>query len=92
MDLNQAILYAQLVNAAYAIPPENTTNAAGQIVTVGAVNYEVVTSIFANDLATDMNPSRVLLRVSIGLILSVCHRGRRRHRHPRHRGHCGMDS
>src|ERR1019366_7026137 len=45
MDLNQVILYAQLVNAAYAIPPDNTNNAAGQIVNVGAAGYEVVTSI-----------------------------------------------
>ncbi len=56
MDLNQAILYAQLVNAAYAISPQNTTNAAGQTVSVGEVDYQVVTSIFANDLSTDMNP------------------------------------
>jgi hypothetical protein len=55
MDINQAILYAQLVNAAYAILPCNIMNVAGQIVTVGTTNYQVVTSIFANDIATDMN-------------------------------------
>jgi hypothetical protein len=71
MDIKQAILYAQLVNAAYAILPGNTTNAAGQVVTVGATNYQVVTSIFANDLATDMNPTRGQSRVSIGLILQA---------------------
>ena len=75
MDLNQAILYAQLVNAAYAILPGNTTNAAGQIVTVGTLNYQVVTSIFANDLSTDMNPDRGKARVSIGLILQAATAG-----------------
>jgi Lipase (class 3) len=75
MDLNQAILFAQLVNAAYAIAPENTTNAAGQIITVGAASYQVVTSIFANDLATDMNPGRGNNRVSIGLILQAAAAG-----------------
>ena len=71
MDLNSAILYAELVNAAYAIAPANNTNAAGQVVTAGAASYQVVTSIFANDLATDMNPARGNSRVSIGLILQA---------------------
>jgi pimeloyl-ACP methyl ester carboxylesterase len=75
MDLNQAILYAQLVNAAYAIPPSNTTTAAGQIITVGAVNYQVVTSIYANDLSTDLNPGRGQSRVSIGLVLQAATSG-----------------
>ena len=52
MDINQAILYAQLVNAAYAVPPGNLTNGAGQIINVGAASYQIVTSLFANDLAT----------------------------------------
>jgi hypothetical protein len=69
MDINQAILYAQLVNAAYAIPPTSTSNAAGQVVTAGNASYNVVTSIFANDLATDLNPDRGKQRVSIGLVL-----------------------
>jgi hypothetical protein len=92
MDLNQAILYGQLVNAAYAILPGNTTNAAGQIVTVGAANYQVVTSIPANDLATEINPTRGQSRVSIGLILQAATAGECRHRRPRHRGRPGMDS
>ena len=75
MDINQAILYAQLVNAAYAILPGNTTNAAGQTITAGAANYQVVTSIFANDLSTDMNPTRGQARVSIGLILQAATTG-----------------
>lgn len=75
MDLNQAILYAQLVNAAYAIDPADVTNHAGQAVNVGAANYQIVTSIFANDLATDMNPQRGQSRVSIGLILQAAGAG-----------------
>jgi hypothetical protein len=34
MELNQAIQYAQLVNAAYAVDPSNLANAAGQVVNV----------------------------------------------------------
>jgi hypothetical protein len=68
MDLAQSILYAQLVNAAYAIPREDVSNHAGQPIAIGA-GYTVITSIFADDLATDMNPDRGKARVSIGLIL-----------------------
>jgi len=75
MDLNQAILYAQAVNAAYAIDPADVTNHADEIIQVGAVNYQVVTSVFANDLATDMNPDRGKARVSIGLILQAATAG-----------------
>jgi hypothetical protein len=73
MDLNQAILYAQLVNAAYAVDPANLANSAGQLVPAGpvAASYEVVTTIYANDLATDMHPERGNNRVSIGLILQA---------------------
>jgi hypothetical protein len=71
MDLNQAILYAQLVNAAYAVPPDNTNNAAGQTITAGGTQFDVVTSIFANDLSTDMNPEQGTERVSIGLVLQA---------------------
>ncbi len=75
IDLTQAILYAELVNAADVIPPENTGNAAGQVVTVGDAKYDVVTSLFANDLCTDMNPQRGKARVSIGLVLQSSGRG-----------------
>jgi len=75
MDLNQAILYGQLVNAAYAIAPDSTDNAAGQAISAGGANYEVVTSIFANDLSTDMNPDRGKNRVSIGLVLQAAATG-----------------
>jgi hypothetical protein len=70
MDINQAILYGQPVNAAYAIDPTDVTNHAGQPLAIGA-GYQIITSIFANDLATDMNPQRGNQRVSIGLILQA---------------------
>jgi hypothetical protein len=75
MDLNKAIEYAQLVNAAYAVLPGDLKNRAGGIVQAGLVSggiaYEVVTSIYANDLATDMNQPRGKQEVSIGLILQA---------------------
>lgn len=71
MDFNQAILYAQLVNAAYAIDPTNLTNSAGKNVPTDAPTHEVVTTIYANDLATDMHPENGNNRVSIGLILQA---------------------
>jgi hypothetical protein len=64
----KAIEFAQLVNAAYAIQPGNLANSAGQKVTAGGRSYTVVTTIYANDLATDMNPDRANDPVSIGLI------------------------
>jgi hypothetical protein len=70
MDVNQSILYAQLVNAAYAVDPKNLANSAGQIIPAGIppATYEVVSTIYANDLATDMHPERGDDRVSIGFI------------------------
>lgn len=75
MDLNKAILFGQLVNAAYAVPATDLANRAGQIVNAGlgggSTAYEVITTIYANDLATDINPLRVDKKVSIGLILQA---------------------
>jgi len=71
MDLNHAILYAQLVNAAYAVPPNDTSNHAGQTITAGTSRFDIVTTIFANDLSTDVNPERGKARVSIGLVLQA---------------------
>src|SRR5262249_41969334 len=75
MDLNQAIKFGQLVNAVYAIPPNDLANKAGQVLNagLGAANtpFEVVTSIYANDLATDINPLRATIQVSIGLVLQA---------------------
>jgi hypothetical protein len=73
MDFNKAVQFAQVVNAAYAIDPTDLSNSAGQAINISYgsiyVPYQVVTSIYANDLATDMNPARGSNRVSIGLIL-----------------------
>ncbi len=71
MDLNQAIQLAQLVNAAYAILPGNLANAAGTPLKAGNTAYTVVTTIYANDLATDMNPGRGNDEVSIGFVCQV---------------------
>lgn len=68
MDLIKAIEFAQLVSAAYDVQPANLGNSAGKEVTAGGRTYTVVTTIYANDLATDMNPSRGGRQVSIGLI------------------------
>jgi hypothetical protein len=68
LDVGRAIEFAQLVNATYATSPSDLTNAAGQALTAGGVAYTVITTIYANDLATDMNPGRAADEVSIGLI------------------------
>jgi hypothetical protein len=68
MDWDKAIEFALLVNAAYKLPPSDLTNAATSTIPIGGTTYTVVTSIYANDLATDMNPTRGDDRVSIGLI------------------------
>ncbi|OMC52100.1 hypothetical protein A5745_02075 [Mycobacterium sp. IS-2888] len=67
----KAIQFGQLVNATYATPPSDLTNAAGQELSAGGVDYTVVTTIYANDLATDMNPIRAADEVSIGLMCQV---------------------
>jgi hypothetical protein len=71
LDVVKAIEFGQLVNATYATPPSDLTNAAGQMLSAGGVGYQVVTTIYANDLATDMNPGRADDEVSIGLICQV---------------------
>jgi hypothetical protein len=68
MNLSGAIEFAQLVNATYAIGPSDLVNSAGKTIPAGGITYTVVTTIYANDLATDMNPTRGNDRVSIGLI------------------------
>jgi hypothetical protein len=69
MDLKTVIQFARLVNAAYAVDPGNLTNAAGKPLSVGGTNYTVVTTIYCNDLGTDINPLRGNNIVSIGLVL-----------------------
>jgi predicted lipase len=68
IDITAAINVAQLLNTTYNTLPSDLTNAAGNAVSAGGINYTVVTTIYANDLATDINPSRGDDEVSIGLI------------------------
>jgi predicted lipase len=74
MDLNKAILYGQLVQAAYDVPTTDLNNRAGQTRDAGLgankTTYEVIASIYANDLATDASKKRgATATVSIGLLL-----------------------
>jgi hypothetical protein len=69
VDVNLAIQFAQLVNAAYAVDPATTASLAGQPVTAGGVGYTIVTTVFANDLATEITPNRNAIIVPIGLVL-----------------------
>lgn len=71
MDVPTAIRVAQLLNTTYDTAPSDLTNAAGTAVSAGGANYTVVTTIYANDLSTDMNPGRGDDEVSIGLICQV---------------------
>jgi predicted lipase len=75
MDVTTAIKVAQLLNTTYDTAPSDLTNAAGHTVSVGGANYTVVTTIYANDLSTDMNPSRGDDEVSIGLICQAAQAG-----------------
>jgi predicted lipase len=68
MDVMTAIKIGQLQNVTYDTLPSDLTNAAGKAVSAGGTNYTVVTTIYANDLSTDINPSRSDDEVSIGLI------------------------
>src|ERR1700747_2149290 len=73
MDLNKAILYGQLVKAAYDVPTNDLGNRAGKTVEAGLgankTTYEVMASIYANDLATDKTQPGTVKTVSMGLIL-----------------------
>ena len=68
MDVKTAIQFGRLLGETYDVSPGDLTNSAGKVLTAGATDYTVVTTVYANDLATDMNPSRVDDTVSIGLI------------------------
>ena len=74
MDLATVIRYAQIVEKTYGVPPSSLDNAAGKAFTVvwgssPEVEYAVITTIYANDLATDIRPERGKQRVSIGMVL-----------------------
>jgi predicted lipase len=68
IDLVTAIKVGQLLNTTYDTQPSDLTNQAGQKISVGDTDYTVVTTIYANDLSTDIDPSRSDDEVSIGLI------------------------
>jgi hypothetical protein len=75
IDSRRAIEFAQLVNLAYAVAPANLVNSAGTVTNVGGTDYKVMTTVYASDLATDMNPARGDDEVSIGLILQAAGTG-----------------
>jgi hypothetical protein len=58
VDVITAIQLGQLVEVVSNIAPNDTTNWAGRPLSVGSTNYTVVTTVYANDLATDMEASR----------------------------------
>ena len=68
IDVMTAIRLGQLLNTTYDTLPTDVTNQAGQKISAGGTDYTVVTTIYANDLSTDINPSRGDDEVSIGLI------------------------
>lgn len=68
MDAMTAIQFGQLVSDAYQVLPSDLTNSAGNALSAGGTDYTVITTIYANDLATNMNPGRGDDTVSIGLI------------------------
>jgi hypothetical protein len=73
MDLNNAILYGQILNAAYSISSDDFVNRAGGTLSAGIgaakTDFVIVTSIYSNDLASDVNQLRGAVPVYIGLIL-----------------------
>jgi hypothetical protein len=73
MDFNQAILFGQLIGAAYAVPATDLTNRSGTVVSAGLgaaqTSFTVITSLYTNDLSTDVNKLRASIPVSIGLVL-----------------------
>jgi hypothetical protein len=72
VDPKIAIQYAMLVKKAEEVPPDKTVYNPGDVITVTYdaihVNYTVVTTFYGNDLATDVNPARVLDVVSFGFV------------------------
>ena len=73
MDFNQAILFGQLIGAAYDVPATDLTNRAGSVIPAGQgplqTDFTVITSLYTNDLSTDVNKLRAEIPVTIGLVL-----------------------
>jgi len=68
MDVTKAVHFGLILDEADDVLPSDLNNAAGRTFTEGSTTYKIVTTIYANDLATDMNPTRITDQVSIGLI------------------------
>jgi hypothetical protein len=72
VDLTLAIQYGILVEKAEAVSPDQTAFNPGDVISVmyDALNvkYEVITTFFGNDLATDKSPDRNLNVVSFGFV------------------------
>jgi Lipase (class 3) len=72
-DLKLAIQYGLLVEKAEAVPPGQTVFNPGDVINIAYdglnVNYDVVATVFGNDLATDVNPDRALAIVSFGFVV-----------------------
>jgi hypothetical protein len=72
VDFALAIQYGILVEKAEAVSPGQTAFNPGDVIPViydaVNVNYEVITTFFGNDLATDINPNRQLDVVSFGFV------------------------
>ena len=71
-DLNNAIQYALLVKVAEAVAPSATVYKPGDTINVAYatinLDYTVVTTFYANDLATDLSPLRANQIVSFGFV------------------------
>jgi len=72
-DPKIAIQFGILVEKAEAVPPAQTVYNPGDVINVAYdainVNYQVITTFFGNDLATDINPLRALDIVSFGFVV-----------------------
>jgi hypothetical protein len=68
-----ALQYGILIQRAEAVPPSQTVYKPGDIINVAYdnvnVNYQVISTFFGNDLATDINPERAQAIVSFGLLV-----------------------
>ncbi len=71
VDVKGAFQYACCVKAAADILPTDLTDRAGQTTTVNGVTYDIVASIYGNDLATDISPENKDKIVSFGLVLQA---------------------
>jgi hypothetical protein len=68
MDLQLAIQYGLLVQNAECVAPSKLDDRTGEDLKIGGVDYKVLTSIYACDLATDSNPQRGDQIVSFGFV------------------------